>query len=78
MFDAEVGELADVAEPVSAGQELHEAAKILNRDNLAAIDLSDFSFGRHALDFLLRFLHAFLGNRVDVHRAIVLNIDLAT
>src|SRR5436190_13371282 len=77
LLDAEVGELADVNEAVFAGQEFDKRAEILNRDHLAAVDLVDFGFGSHAHDGIAGDLHAFFGNRVDIDRAVVLDVDFA-
>src|SRR5204862_2115005 len=77
LLDAEVGEFADVNKPVLAGQELDERAEVLDRDYAASIDLVNFGFGSHAHDRVAGDLHAFFGNGVDVHRAVVLDIDLA-
>src|SRR5689334_17920609 len=71
LLDAEVGQFADVAQAVLAREEFDEAAKFLNGDNLATVDLSDLGFGGHAFDFAAGHFHAFGADRVDVDRAIV-------
>src|SRR4029077_13313770 len=40
------------------------------------IRLPDFNFARHATDDFLRARHAFTARRIDVHRAVILNVNL--
>src|ERR1041385_888241 len=78
LLDAEVGQFADMAEAVLAGQELNEGAEFLDRHHLAAIGLADLGFGGHAGDGFAGDLHAFAAGGVDVDGAVVLDVDLAT
>src|SRR5262249_24209186 len=78
LLDAEVRQFADVNQAVFAREELDEAAKFLDRDNFAPIDLADLGFSSHAFDRFARDLHAFFGHGIDLHRAIVLDVDFAT
>src|ERR1035441_2764027 len=77
-LDAEVGQLTDVNQAVLAGQELDKCAELLDGDHSATIDLIDLGLGGHARDGIHRDLHPVCGDGVDVHRAVVINIDLAT
>src|ERR1019366_2581394 len=77
-LDAEVGQLTDVDQAVLAGQELDECAELFDGDHSAAIDLVDLGFGGHARDGVHRDLHPVCGDGVDVHRAVVVDIGLAT
>src|SRR5207247_2049950 len=77
LLDAEIGQLADVAQPILAREKLNETAKFLNRDDLAAVNFPDLGFGSHAFDFASGDFHAFGAGRIDVNRAVVLNVDLA-
>jgi hypothetical protein len=49
LFNAEIRELTDMDQAISARQKFDEGAKVFNRDNLAAIDFPYFRFGRHSL-----------------------------
>src|SRR5581483_6746303 len=60
-----------------AGEELDEAAKFLDGDNLATIDLADLGLGGHAFDGVAGDLHTLLGDGVDVDCAVVLDVDFA-
>ncbi len=77
LLDAEIGQLADVHQAVFARQEFNERTKVLNRNDFAAIDLADFSLGAHADDGITGNLHALFRHRVDVDRAVILDVDLA-
>src|ERR1017187_1198320 len=74
-LDAEIGQFADVNQAVLAGQKFDERAEFLDRDDLAAIDFSDFGFRRHAGDGVERDLHAFRRDGENVHRAVVFNVN---
>src|SRR6266545_1616969 len=77
-LDAEVGEFGNVDEAVLAGEEFDEAAKFLNGHHFAFVDLANLGFRGHALDFAPGDCHAFAAGGVDVHAAVVLDVDLAT
>src|SRR5439155_7549912 len=77
LLDSEIGQFTDVAKTVFARQELHEGAKLLDRDDFAAINLADLGFSGHSLDGLAGDLHAFFGHGVNINCAVVLNINLA-
>src|SRR6185436_13776552 len=77
LFDAEVGEFADMTEPVLAWQHLHEATKFLNRDDLAPVDLSNLNVRGHAFDFFAGHAHALFVDGIDFDCAIVLDVDFA-
>ncbi len=63
---------------VLAGQKFNERPEFFHGDNFAAINLSDLCFRRHAGDGVLGDLHAFGRNGENVHRAVVLDVNLAT
>src|SRR5262249_22190662 len=48
-----------------------------NGDYFAAIDFAYLGFGSHSFDGFPRDLHAFLGNREDIDRSIVFDVDFA-
>src|SRR5207248_1819301 len=73
--DAEIGEFADVDHSVLAGKHFDEAAKLLDRDDAALIGLTDFDLLGHAHDDLLRAIEAVGAVAVDVHRAVVLDVN---
>jgi len=77
LFDPEVSQFANMNQSVFAGQEFHKSAKIFDRDHFAAVDLADFGFGSHAGDGVPGNLHSLGGNRVNIDRAIVFDVDLA-
>ena len=53
-----------------------KAPKFGDGDNLAGVDLADFDFLEHAVDHRLGAVEAFLLGGVDVHGAVVLDVDL--
>src|SRR5262249_40918810 len=74
--DVLVVQLADVAQAVAARDDLDEGAEVLDRGDLALVDLAD-------ADLLGQRLDVHLGGRGpggvvvrDVHRAVVLDVDL--
>src|SRR5208282_2715652 len=69
------GQFADVNQAVLAGQEFHKTAEFLDSDDLAAVNLPDFGFRRHAGDGVERNLHAFRRDGENVHRAVVFNVN---
>jgi len=77
LLDAEVSQFADMHQAVFTGQKFNERSKILDRNDLAAINLAYLCFGGHSHDCLARNLHSFLGHRVNVDGAVVFDIDFA-
>ena len=63
---------------VLARQEFDESAELFDRDDLATVDLIDFGLGGHAGNGVARNLHPVLGDRVDIDRAVVFDVDFAT
>ncbi len=62
---------------ILAGEHLDKAAELLDRDDLAAINLADLDLGGHAFDLRTSLGHASLAHGVDIDGAIVLDVDLA-
>src|SRR5437762_641151 len=50
LFDAEVGQFADVHEAVLTGEDFDKASEFLDRDDFAAINFAHFNFRHHAFD----------------------------
>src|SRR5277367_2685225 len=50
LLDAEIREFADVDQAIPAGDEFHKRTEFLDRHDLAAINLADLCFSRHAFD----------------------------
>ena len=65
-------------ETILAGQHFHEGAEGHGVDDLAGVDRSDLYLGEHVLDHLLGALQRLRLGGVNVHRAIVLDINLGT
>ena len=63
-------------EAVLAGQHFHEAAEFLDGNDAALVGLADFDLLGHAGDDLLGAGEALAVVRVDVHGAVVLDVDL--
>ncbi len=63
-------------EAVLARGHFDECAEFFDRHDAAVIDLADLDFVRHAADDFLRARHAFGACRVDVHRAVVFDVEL--
>src|SRR5688572_30750174 len=78
LLDAEVGEFADVDKAVLAREEFDEGAEFLDGDDFAAIDFARLGFGGHAGDGFAGDLQTFGRDRVDVHGAVVFDVNLAT
>src|ERR1051325_5374705 len=78
LLDAEVGQFTDVNEPVLARKYFDERSEIFNRNHLPAIGLAHLDFRRQTFNRLPGNLHAFLRDRVDLYRPVVLDIDLAS
>ena len=74
-FHAKIRELGNVHQAIPARENFDERAEFLRRDDAALIRLADLDLARHAADNFLRARHAFAAGRVDVHRAVVLNIN---
>ena len=76
-FDAEIRQLGNVHQAVLARQHFDERAEFFHRDDAALIGLADLDFARHAADDFLRARHAFAGRGVDVHGAVVFDVNLS-
>ena len=74
--DAVVVQLADVAQAVAAGHDLDERAEILDRRDLAVVDLADLDLLAEGLDLGQRGLGAGGVAVRDVDRAVVVDVDL--
>ena len=77
-FDAEVGELTDVAHAVFAWQDFDECAEFFDVHHGAVVGLADGEFLRHAFDDLLGAGHAVGVVRVDADAAVVVDVDVAS
>src|SRR5206468_7684376 len=77
LLDAEVGQFANVHQAVLAGEDFHKTAEFLDRHHLAPIDLADLDLGGHALDGFAGNLHPFGGDGINLHRAVVFDVDFA-
>ena len=62
---------------IFAGEEFHKGTEIFDGNDLAAVDFPDLGFGAHPGNGIAGNLHAFFRDRVDVHCAIVFDVDLA-
>src|SRR2546422_6436869 len=76
LADTLVGELGDVYEAVRARKNLDEGSEIDHLADRAAIDLADLGLRGEAPDAVDRPLHRVAVARGDVHRTVVLNVDL--
>ena len=63
-------------ESVLAGQHFHERAEGGDGNNFAGVDLAHFDFLEHAIDHFLGAVETLLLGSVDVHGAVVLDVDL--
>jgi len=52
-------------------------AEFFSRDNATLVRLADLYLTRHATDNFFRARHAFAARRVDVHRAVVLDVNFS-
>ena len=76
-FHAKIRQLGDVDEAVLARENFDERAEFFHRDDAALIGLADLDFARHAADDFLRARHAFAAGRVNVHRAVVFDVNFS-
>ena len=76
VFGAAFGEFRDVDESVLAREHFHECAELGDGNHLAGVNLAHFDFLEHAIDHRLGAIEAFLLGSVDVHGAVVLDVDL--
>src|SRR5438477_12942164 len=74
-IDAEICQLGNVHETVLARKHFDERAEFFDRNDTAMIGLPDFYLARHAADDFLRARHALRTRRVNVDRAVVLDIN---
>src|SRR5439155_2051240 len=75
LIDALLGDLRDMQQPVTSGQDLHDRAEVEQPDHLAFVNLADFDFGGDLLDPLARRVAGVGIDRGDRHRAVVLDVD---
>ena len=61
--------------PVLARENFDKRTEFLRRDHATLIGLTDLDFACHATDDFLRARHALASRRVDVHRAVVLDVN---
>ena len=73
---AKIRELGNMHEPIFAREHFDERAEFFDRDDATLIGLADLDLARHAADDFLRARHAFAARRIDVHRAVVFDINL--
>ena len=76
-FHSEICQLGNMHEPVSTWKHFDKRAEFLGRNDTTLVGLADLNFARHATDDLLRACHAFAAGRVDVHRAVVFNVNFS-
>jgi hypothetical protein len=76
MLRAAFGQFGDVDQAVLAGEYLHERAEGGDGHDLAGVNLVDLDLLEHPLDHVAGALQTFRLGGVDVHRAVVLNVDL--
>src|SRR5476649_604748 len=62
--------------PIFSWKHFDERAEFLDRDDATVIGLADFDLPRHAADDFLRARHAFGARRIDVHGAVVFDVNL--
>ena len=65
-------------EPILARKNFHKCAEFLRRNDTALIRLADLDLARHAADNFFGARHAFTAGRINVHRAVVLDINFST
>src|SRR6185312_11097141 len=70
--------LRDVYKAVLRAEEVHERAELHDLHDLALVDLADFGLRRDAADAGKRLVDALAVCRCDLHRAVILDIDLGT
>ena len=73
---AVVSELADVDQPLLAGQDLDEGAEVHDPGHLAQVLLANLDVSRQALDPADRLLRRLAGGGCDLDGAVVLDVDL--
>src|SRR5882724_7162552 len=76
-FHTKVRELGNVHEPIPARENFDKRAEFFSRDNATLVRLADLYLTRHATDNFFRARHAFAARRVDVHRAVVLDVNFS-
>ena len=74
-FHPEIRQLGNMHEAVPARENLHKRAEFFHRDDAPLIGLADLDFAGHAADDFFRARHALAAGRVDVHRAVVLDVN---
>src|SRR6195952_4532844 len=76
LVDARAGQFGNMDEAVLGSEEVHESAEVHDLDDLAVIDLADFRLRDDAADPLERGLDRLAVGGRDLHRAVVLDVDL--
>src|SRR5438270_13928712 len=74
-FYPEIGQLGNVHQSIFARENFDECPKFLGRNNAALIGGTDLDLLGHAADDFLGPRHRFAAGRVDVHRAIVFDVN---
>src|SRR5262249_8527721 len=76
-FHAKVRKLGNVHEPVFPRENFDERAELLRGDDTSLICLTDLNFTGHAANNFFRARHAFATGGVNVHRAVVFDINFS-
>src|SRR4029077_9265572 len=76
-FHAKIRELGNVHEPLPTRKHFDKRSEFLRRDYATQIRLPDLDFTRHSTNNLLRACHALTAGGINVHRAIVFNINFS-
>src|SRR5450432_2263140 len=74
--DPEISQLRNVHQAVLARENFDERAEFFDRNDATVIGLADFHFPGHAADDFFRARHALAAGRVDVHGAVVFDVNL--
>src|SRR5207248_2242838 len=75
-LNPEIGQLGNVNEPVFAREHFHKRAKFFGGDDAALISLPDLDLTSHPADDFFGALHRFATSSVNVHRTVVLDVNL--
>src|SRR5213595_3412285 len=74
-FYPEIGQLGNVHQSIFARENFDECPKFLGRNNTALIGGADLNLARHSANNFLRPRHRFTTGRIDVNRAVVLDVN---
>ncbi len=77
-FDAEIRQLGNVHQAIPSREDLDESAEFFHGNDASVISLADLDLAAHATDNFLRTCHALAARRVDVHGAVVLDVNLSS